>query len=614
MPRSIALLPLVCTVFCLPLRVGAEVSPPLPTLSSTSPADVAEVVDRLIRDRLEEAGTTPTGPCSDEDFLRRVSLDLAGRIPTPQDVTLFGLTPDPSKRAGLIERLLQDDDFARTFASYWREVIFSRATDARARFAQPVFEQWLIEQLQNGAGWDQITTQLLTATGSTREDGDTALIFAHGGDPAEIAGEVSRLFLGIQIQCANCHDHPYDQWKREDFHELAAFFPRIRLRRDRDAQPPTFYVESADNQQGRRAPVFDPAQLLRFLDRDRDGVLTREEALQNRQFRQRFERLIEIADRNGDGALSREELEQVPRPQPQPGQGMAEYFMPDLENPAEPGTRTEPAFFVVDRKVPFGTRDLDRRSVLAESLTAPSNPWFARAFVNRVWAEMLGEGFYSPVDDMGPERAARFAEVLDLLAAGFVANDYDIRWVFRTIALTEAYQREAATEEQHSEMLSFASASPTRLRGDQLYNAVTQVLGDDVSGAATGRGAGMMAVRGRGRDAGRFAFGQLFNYDPSTPQSDLTGDIPQALFMMNSPILSTGINGRGNTVLRRILTQFEEDREALSELYLRVLTREPTAEEAEICLQYISETADRPRAFEDIMWSLMNSTEFLTKR
>src|SRR5690606_34360674 len=263
----------------------------------------------------------------------------------PDEITLFALAPDNSKRAETIDRLLESSEFAATWAAYWREVVFSRATDARSRIIQPLFEQWLSEQVQAGAGWDHIATELLTATGSTREDGSTALIFAHAGDPAEIAAEVSRLFLGIQIQCANCHDHPYDQWKRADFHELAAFFPRIRLRRDGDTQPATFHIESADNQRDRRAGAGDPNQFFLFLDRDRDGRLTKSEAQRNPQFRQRFDRLIEVADKNGDAAITREEFAQIPRPQPQPGQGTAEYYTPDLENPAEPGTRTEPVFF-----------------------------------------------------------------------------------------------------------------------------------------------------------------------------------------------------------------------------------------------------------------------------
>ena len=289
--------------------------------------------------------------------------------------------------------------------------------------------------------------------------------------------------------------------------------------------------------------------------------------------------------------------------------------MPDLANPAEPGTRTQPVFFVNDKKVAFGAKDMDRRGALATSITSPDNPWFARAFVNRIWAEMLGAGFYSPIDDMGPERTPRDGDVLDLLAAGFVANDYDVKWVYRTIASTAAYQRSSATQEDSDELPAFAAASPTRLRGDQLYNAVTQVLGVESLGNRLGRGMPYgKGMRGDADDRGRAAFGLLFNYDASMPQEDLMGNIPQALFMMNSPILGSAVNGKGQTALGRILEQFDDNNDALNELYLRVLVREPTPDETKICLAYIAEVGDRTQGFEDVMWSLLNSTEFLTKR
>ena len=586
----------------------------LPHLDDASADAVAEVVDTMISDRLSEAGLTPAEMTGDEDFLRRVTLDLAGRIPSPQDVTLFGLTPDRDKRADVIDRLLRSEDFARTWASYWREVVYSRATEVRSRASQPVFESWMSEQLNGGQGWDRITTEILTATGNTREDGSTGLIFAQGGDPKEIAAEVSRIFLGIQIQCANCHDHPYDQWKREDFHELAAFFPRIRLRRDGGTQPATYYVDSADDERSRRGQTLDVNQLFRFLDRNRDGRLTKAEAERSRQFGQRFERIIELADKDADGAITREELKELPRPQAQPGRGMPEYYMPDLDNPAEQGTLTEPVFFVNERSVSFGTDDLDRRGALAKYVTSPFNPWFARAFVNRIWAEMLGEGFYSPVDDMGPERSAQLADVMDVLAAGFAANDYDVKWVYRTIALTDAYQRTVATTNAPGDATAVAAAAATRLRGDQIYNSLTQALGVTSLGAGIARGANLGAMRSRSQDVARIAFGQLFNYDPSTPQADVMGDVPQALFMMNSGVTSAGINGRGQTALGRILRQFDDDEDALSELYLRVLAREPTTVELDVCRSYIAKVGDRTEAFEDVMWSLLNSTEFLTKR
>jgi hypothetical protein len=228
---------------------------------------------------------------------------------------------------------------------------------------------------------------------------------------------------------------------------------------------------------------------------------------------------------------------------------------------------------------------------------------------------MLGEGFYMPIDDMGPERSAQLTEVLDVLAAGFIANGYDIKWLYRTIALTAAYQRALRSSEGDQAAPALAAMSPTRLRGDQIFNAVRQILGADRF-----RGGGMPVARrmmgmggGRG-DAGRAAFALLFNYDPSTPQADLTGTIPQALFMMNAPATNAAINGRRGTVLAGILRDLDDDEAALKEVYLRVLARGPSETEIDICRQHIADVGNRAEAFEDIMWSLMNSSEFLTKR
>ncbi|HSG70105.1 MAG TPA: DUF1549 domain-containing protein, partial [Planctomycetaceae bacterium] len=195
-----------------------------------SAQQVAEQVDREIEQALAEANVQPAPVIGDEDFLRRISLDLTGIPPSASEVTLFSLNPDSSKRTDLIRRLLDEREFAQNWSRYWRDVIFSRATDMRTVRFQRVFETWMTQQLSENRSWDKIVTDLVTATGDVSENGATALLMAHGGDAAEIAAETSRIFLGIQIQCANCHDHPTDQWKREDFHQLAAFFPRVQFR------------------------------------------------------------------------------------------------------------------------------------------------------------------------------------------------------------------------------------------------------------------------------------------------------------------------------------------------------------------------------------------------
>lgn len=589
----------------LPLQAGEQAT----STNLKSEAAVALEVDRLIDTTLEKANVTPADLTNDEDFLRRVSFDLTGMAPTPNQVTLFGLDPDPRKRFKLIDRLVASDANATNWASYWRDVIYSRATDARAVRYQPVFERWLANQFRQNAGWDEIATEMLTASGDVIENGATALMMAHMGEATEIASETSRIFLGIQIQCANCHNHPTDQWQRADFHELAAFFPRVRVRPKPNATPRSFEVTSLDIEP-RRNNVYNPERLFRFIDRNHDDKITKAEADRSERFKPIFERLASVADTNKDGAISLDELKSAPRPQ-NANRGRTEYYMPDLNDPSSEGTLVQPAFFVNNAKPRQGLRDADRRDVLASYITDRNNPWFAKAYVNRIWAEMLGEGFYTPVDDMGPERFAQYEEVLELLAQSFAENDYDVRWLFRTIARTKAYQREIRPRDTSGNTPAFASAVPTRLRSDQIYNALATVSGRDPSATS-----GAQAYRGRNTSLRnpKALFSQTFGFDPSTPQEDITGDIPQSLFMMNSSQIRDITRSSAGTPLARILRENSIDRDAVDELYLLALSRYPSKQEQEICRTYIAEAGSRNEAFEDLLWSLINSAEFITKR
>ncbi len=598
-----------------PLVKPAARSTPKPVLGTqgklNSSATIAQEVDRLIETHLAKESATPGPRTTDEDFLRRITLDLAGTVPTAKEVTLFSLNPDPDKREKAIDKLLASDAYAANWAGYWKEVVFSRATNQRARLVQDLFEDWLKEQFQSNAPWNKVATDLICATGNTDSDGQIGLIFAQEGDPSEIASEVSRIFLGIQIQCANCHNHPYDKWTREQFHTLAAYFPRIQVRRESPQNMRTFVVNSADflERQGERRQ-YDPEEIFRMMDRNRDGFLVKDEA--RGPLAQRFETLLGFADKNKDGKLTPQELKDAPRPDAnQPGRGSAEHYMPDLEDPQSKGTLMEPAFFLDNSKLKVGTDDLDRRRDLAAHITSKDNPWFARAFVNRIWAEMLGEGFHTPVDDMGPLREPQYGEVLNTLARAFTAQNYDVKWLFRTIALTEAYQRQLRGSEGTSQNeAAFAAAAPTRLRSDQIYNALTSVLGIPNLGLAGGRGGPM----GRIPLSQKQAFATLFGFDPSTPQEDIIGTIPQALFLMNNPTIQRMISGAGNTRLSQILKDYPDNEDAIHELYLVILAREPSKQEVDLNLALIKEVGSRTEAFEDILWSLLNSSEFVTKR
>lgn len=599
-----------------PGKSGTEAQVTLPApLDATA---VASRIDAIIDADLQRAKLQPAPLTTDEDFLRRVTFDLAGTTPEPNEVTLFGLNPDPDKRLKTISLLLESPSYGRNWAQYWREVVFSRATDPRSRLAQRQFESWMEANLTANQGWNQIATQLLTATGNVQENGATALLFAHQGDPEEVASEASRIFMGIQIQCANCHDHPTDKWKREQFHQLAAFFPRVALRRDPDGGPASFNVVSIDaGPAGGRfaepgAIAREPERFIRLIDRNNDQKIRLDE-LRNDQFKRVFTQLLDRADLDKDGALTAAELKAMPLPE-QPGRGALEHYMPDLNNPADRGQKIDPAFFVTGAVGAAGLKDTQRREMIARLMTSTSNEWFAKAFVNRIWSEMLGEGFFMPIDDIGPERTPNSPEVLNLLSRQFAAHDYDIKWLFRAIANSRTYQRSIRSKSPTETTPTFAAAVPTRLRSDQLYDALTTILG---IGDLRGNRSPLRPVAGAGPrvdNSPRGQFNAIFGFDPSTPQDEITGNVPQALFFMNSPLLQSLTSGAGQTRLGRILKDFANDDDALTELYLLVLSRQPSEQEVQICRKYLSQAPSRREGYEDLMWSLLNSSEFLTKR
>ena len=519
----------------------------------SSPTEVARQLDTLLQQESESYGptsedapgtrATKSRPLDDFGFLRRVTLDLTGHLPTSDEINAFVNDDSPDKRAALVDQLLDDPNYGKTWASYWRDVIMYRRTEDRGLFAVPALQQFLTEALNDNIPWDNVARSFVTARGDIREKGQTAIIAAHGGRPEETVAELSRIFLGVQIQCAQCHDHPTDRWSREQFHELAAFFPRTFVRPQRKGEQRTFLVAS------REFPAFRQPKNDRHI-------------------------------------------------------GQVEHFMPDLDDPAAKGTMMEPVFFVSGQRLELGTTDLDRRDALAEWITSPSNEWFAKALVNRIWAELTGHSFYPNVDDLGPDREPVYPETLEYLASSFVANGYDLKWLFRTITSTEVYHRQSRTRDDQSRV-ALTVPLQQRLRADQLFNALVGFLSFDQTQI-------VRRLDQMGRRGPRTVFSAVFGYDPSEPREELNGSVPQALVLMNGRMIERLISGRGRFGgLPRLLRRFPTTKKWSIELYLRALTRPPSRRELATVMSHLRKAEDRAEAFQDLIWALINSSEFI---
>ncbi|WP_165219927.1 DUF1549 domain-containing protein [Aquisphaera insulae] len=562
----------------MPKRPARTVTPP-----TLTPAQLDAMLARFLREKSPKVEPAP--PTSDVEFVRRIHLDLAGSPPTPEQVAVFVNDRAKDKRAKLIDALLESPGMAQNWARYWRDTIRFHATNQNpGQVRYDLLEEWLEAQFRKNRPWDEIVTAMITATGRVDENGAVAFSLASEAKPVEMAGEVSRLFLGVQIQCAECHDHKTDSWKRQQFHELAAFFSGTRAR-------------NVERGMAGQLPVFS--------------------------------------------------VEAVPR---------ARYAMPDLADPKKQ-IPVAPRFFLASstKEVSSLPETLDapgRRVLGASYITGQDNPWFARAFVNRIWFVLMGDSFYDLVDDIGPERTPKAKEVVETLADQWQKGGYDVRWLLRTITNTEAYQRRVRSTANPAGKASFAAACPSRLRPDQIADSLVQALGlpEDLRPAplpadgkkgkaakgadgktpvakvknpaqlAQATGLGGAPIQGKGANkqvrAGgpRALFGALFAMDPSASPDEILGTIPQALFLMNGPLVQARTQARPGTVLAEILASSSSDREALNRLYLRTLSRQPNAKEVETCSAYIGRVGNRAEAFEDINWALVNSTEFISRR
>jgi hypothetical protein len=388
------------------------------------PESISAVIDAVIDERLAKEKIPSSPRVEDGKFLRRVTLDIAGRIPTYSEVTEFLASDNPDKRAVAVDRLLASDDYGRSFGTIFSDLTTHRPTTTATR-SKDHFREWLIESLNRNRSWDSIVNDMVAGEGDTGSNPGSIFMVAYRlnnqPDPPATVAAVGEMFMGIQLACAQCHDHPFvEDWSMDDFWATTALFSRARLK---------------------------GTSIYRALE----YVVTDEDVEEKELFR--------------TGGMK--------YPPPLPGGQIA---IPDPTDETKT-LKTVSAMFL-DETVPKLPEKGFYRKQFADWLTSKENPYFARATVNRLWAHFFARGLVQPIADMNPDNEATHPKILAALEDEFRRSGYDLKHLVRVIVSSQTYQRNSRPLDKNADDNELYSHMAVKtLEADALFDSLTVAIG-----------------------------------------------------------------------------------------------------------------------------------------
>ena len=486
----------------------------------------------------------------DGEWIRRVYLDIVGHVPPMEDVEKFLADKDKAKRSKLIDKLLDDPAYVRHWTNVWTNLMIGQQTPERV--SRKGMEKFLREAFTKNRPWNEVVMDIVSAEGHFEENGAVNYLLAQmvmpdGGVLA--TAKTTRLFMGMQVQCTQCHNHPFNDWQQRQFWEFNNFFTQLQKQ---DHQ-------KYDVKAGRM--VFDYAELKR-----RDGVSDH----------------VTYEKRNGviEAAYPR-------------------YFGKEVIDD-------------VAQKDKDGW-DVNRREVLAKLMTDGEKPLVALAMVNRMWSQFFGYGITKPVDDMGPHNPASHPELLDRLGSEFVKSRYDVKQLVRWVCNSEAYnltsQASKANEEKDNPASGttamFSHAYLKSMSAEQLYDSLIVATNAHKSGRSS-----FEQAEDKKRVWLR-QFVVAFGTDEGDESTTFNGSIPQALMMMNGDLVKDAISAQKGSFLNTILSETPKDPDRVRRLYFTALGRAPSAKESKSAQDLLRVNSDKLAAYQDMFWALLNSNEFI---
>ena len=491
-------------------------------------------VDKYVFAKLKQMTILPSDVCTDSEFVRRAYLDACGRMPTAAETKAFLADKDTKKRDKLVDHLVTLPEFADFWALKWADVLRSSRKTIQLKGSH-AFQQWLRDKIATNTGIDAIVKELLTATGNTYTN-PPANYYRIAKDPQSLAESTAQLFLGVRMQCAKCHNHPFERWTQDDYYGLSAVFARVKTKPELGGP-----AKPAPNQVTAEVVVAG-----------RDGEVT----------------------------------------QPRTGKTMKPRFPGSGDQEVKPGA--------------------DRREAFADWLTRPDNAFFAKSVANRVWFHLTGKGIVDPVDDFRDSNPSCNDELLDALGKDFAAHKYDLRHLVTTIMKSRTYQLSAQPNETNKDDGKYFSHAVTKLlTAEQLLDALCDVTG--VPEKFAGLPAGTRAIQlpdGEVNHPFLKTFGQPARELACECERESDGNLAQALQLINGPTVNEKVRSSANR-LTALLASKKSEKEILDELYFIALARAPEADEVKAALGHVAKGVDKRKAWEDVLWAVINTREFL---
>lgn len=485
------------------------------------------VIDEKVYAKLKSLGIPPAPPCDDATFIRRTTLDIAGRLPTLAEVNEFVDDARGDKRALLVDRLLDSDDYASFFAQKWSGILRNSRDGGNLQLSTLAFHRWLKESFRVNKPYDQLVRELVTASGTVASNPAVAWL-RQVPDTNQRVEDVAQLFLGQRIQCARCHHHPYEKWSQKNYAQMSAFFTLVSKK--------------------------------------------------------------DVADKNEPRFISR--VGGASAPHPKTRQGLKPAGLDGGE-------------------LAIATTD-DPRKHLADWMTNPNNPFFARSLANRYWKHFLGRGIVEPEDDMRVTNPPSNPELLDAMATSLVESSYDLKDLVRLICNSRVYGSSSeAADGNLADRRSHSRFYPKRLNAEVLLDAVDRVASSRTSFA--GLPAGTRAIELPDSGFSSYFLDVFGKPDARTAcecERSQEANLAQSLHLLNSEEMQAKLStddGRAATMA----SDPRSDEDKVRELYLIAFSRSPRNEELTATVEYVQGKEDRRQAYEDVVWGLVNSKEFM---